>query len=260
MEGNIQKVSYSSQNGARSKQQQRQPTPGELRTFPKTPNTTEYCDPQVIATVPAGPQIEAPPRRRFEKSNTHNALTQPLKLPRLANPFPEPVKTLMSHTISDKEKQDLMFAEIKMERQFLEQQRREASMKQQELKYQQDLEKYQKQSQQSNFSTSQQDYYKPNENVTENSERDLDLYKPQQKKPDIGSTNKKMSVMDTFNTGKRFYSSFVKSRYCIQTDAPTPVQEAEMILNSLKSFYPEHELPKKSLFTPGSPEEKQFVE
>ncbi|XP_022906518.2 uncharacterized protein [Onthophagus taurus] len=52
--------------------------------------------------------------RKFEESSTRLNLTRPLKAPKLANPFPEPVKVMPSHTVCDKEKAELMLAEQKM--------------------------------------------------------------------------------------------------------------------------------------------------
>lgn len=43
-------------------------------------------------------------------------MTLPLKMPKLANPFPDPVKIMSSHTISDQEKADQMLAESKVPR------------------------------------------------------------------------------------------------------------------------------------------------
>lgn len=51
--------------------------------------------------------------RHFEISKTHKSLTRPLKPPRLANPFPEPVKMMPSDTVSDREKAEQMLAEAK---------------------------------------------------------------------------------------------------------------------------------------------------
>lgn len=42
--------------------------------------------------------------RRIEMSTTQKNITKPLKGPRLANPFPEPVKVMPSDTVSDSEK------------------------------------------------------------------------------------------------------------------------------------------------------------
>lgn len=52
--------------------------------------------------------------RRFEASKTHRSVTLPLKIPKLASPFPEPVKIMSSHTVSDREKAEQMFAESRV--------------------------------------------------------------------------------------------------------------------------------------------------
>lgn len=62
--------------------------------------------------------------REFEQSTTYKSLTQPLKIPRLANPFPEPVKVMESHTLSDREKADIMMAEARQARQLQHHQHR----------------------------------------------------------------------------------------------------------------------------------------
>lgn len=49
--------------------------------------------------------------RKFEESMTYRNLTQPFKLSRLANPFPEPVKEMPSNKVSDQEKATQMYAE-----------------------------------------------------------------------------------------------------------------------------------------------------
>lgn len=54
--------------------------------------------------------------RHFEISKTHKSLTRPLKPPRLANPFPDPVKIMPSDTVSDREKAEQMLAEAKCSR------------------------------------------------------------------------------------------------------------------------------------------------
>ncbi|GJQ75374.1 hypothetical protein Trydic_g23550 [Trypoxylus dichotomus] len=51
--------------------------------------------------------------RKFEESNTFKNITLPLKMPKLASPFPEPVKVMPSHTVSDQEKAEQMLAESK---------------------------------------------------------------------------------------------------------------------------------------------------
>lgn len=55
-------------------------------------------------------------QREFEDSKTRMNITLPLRPPRLANPFPDPVKVMESHTVSDREKADQMLAETKMMR------------------------------------------------------------------------------------------------------------------------------------------------
>lgn len=184
-----------------------------------------------------------PPRRRFQRSNTQNAITQPLKLPRLANPFPEPVKHLMSQTVSDKEKQDLMFAEMQMEQRFMEQQRRETL--------------YRQRAQQYVPPAPQEQPAKPKPTPAPTPAQ-MQVYEDKQSVQQFTPSAKKVSCMDMFNISKRFYSSYGMNRAF--PEAPATVSEADRILQSLKNYYPEHELPRKPLFQPGSAEEKQFVE
>lgn len=54
--------------------------------------------------------------RRFEVSKTYANVTLPLKMPKLASPFPDPVKIMSSHTISDQEKAEQMLAEARIPR------------------------------------------------------------------------------------------------------------------------------------------------
>ena len=49
--------------------------------------------------------------RRFEQSKTYANITLPIKAQKLANPFPDPVKMMASHTVSDQEKANQMLAE-----------------------------------------------------------------------------------------------------------------------------------------------------
>lgn len=54
--------------------------------------------------------------RLFAASTTYKNVILPLKSSKLANPFPEPVKVMPSHTVSDQEKADQMQAECKVPR------------------------------------------------------------------------------------------------------------------------------------------------
>ncbi|CAH0546629.1 unnamed protein product [Brassicogethes aeneus] len=49
--------------------------------------------------------------RNLMDSNTKKNITQPLKMSKLAKPFPDPVKVMSSHIISDQEKAEQMLAE-----------------------------------------------------------------------------------------------------------------------------------------------------
>lgn len=54
--------------------------------------------------------------RTFDVSTTQKNITLPLKLSKLANPFPEPVKVMPSHTVSDQDKADQAQAEFRVPR------------------------------------------------------------------------------------------------------------------------------------------------
>ncbi|KAJ8919762.1 hypothetical protein NQ315_006291 [Exocentrus adspersus] len=54
--------------------------------------------------------------RMFTASTTYKNVTLPLKSSKLANPFPEPVKVMPSHTVSDQEKAEQMQAECRIPR------------------------------------------------------------------------------------------------------------------------------------------------
>ncbi|RZC38859.1 neurofilament heavy polypeptide-like [Asbolus verrucosus] len=56
--------------------------------------------------------------RRFQVSKTYANAILPLKSVKLANPFPEPVKMMMSRTVSDDEKAEQMLAESRSQRNF----------------------------------------------------------------------------------------------------------------------------------------------
>ncbi|KAJ8936742.1 hypothetical protein NQ318_016113 [Aromia moschata] len=52
--------------------------------------------------------------RQFPASTTYKNVTLPLKSSKLASPFPEPVKMMPSHTVSDQEKADQMQADFRL--------------------------------------------------------------------------------------------------------------------------------------------------
>lgn len=54
--------------------------------------------------------------RQFEASSTYKNLVLPLKASKLSDPFPSPVKTMPSHTVSDQEQADQMMAERRIPR------------------------------------------------------------------------------------------------------------------------------------------------
>lgn len=54
--------------------------------------------------------------RLFTASTTYKNVILPLKSSKLANPFPEPVKVMPSHTVSDQEKAEQMQAECRIPR------------------------------------------------------------------------------------------------------------------------------------------------
>lgn len=57
-------------------------------------------------------------KQEFVESKTRASVTLPLKVPKLAKPFPDPVKVMYSHTVSDQEKAEQMLAETKQAKQF----------------------------------------------------------------------------------------------------------------------------------------------
>lgn len=54
--------------------------------------------------------------RSFDVSTTQKNTLLPLKLSKLANPFPDPVKVMPSHTVSDQDKADQAQAEFRVPR------------------------------------------------------------------------------------------------------------------------------------------------
>ena len=60
--------------------------------------------------------------RRFEESSTSKSVNQPLRMARMANPFPAPVKVMPSNTVSDQEKAEQMMADVRMAKSFEQQQ------------------------------------------------------------------------------------------------------------------------------------------
>lgn len=159
----------------------------------------------IARNTPTYPEEHEPlPPKRFERSSTQNAVTGPLKLPRLANPFPEPVKVMMSHeTLSDQEKADLMLEEVKMEQKFREQQK----------------------------------------------------YEEQQRR--AGRDAKGAEYGNRSIVNRRNFSSLAN---IFPKYAPNQLEQCELILQTLRREYPECELPRKTPFLPGSPEEQQFIE
>ncbi|CAG9761315.1 unnamed protein product [Ceutorhynchus assimilis] len=98
--------------------------------FPKTSQSTdqssklENFDHSIENRVPTehnkDQKIELPPPsagyRQFEASSTYKNLVLPLKVSKLSNPFPSPVKMMRSHTVSDQEKADQMQSERRVPR------------------------------------------------------------------------------------------------------------------------------------------------
>nr|CAI5833743.1 unnamed protein product [Callosobruchus analis] len=54
--------------------------------------------------------------RAFDASTTQKNVILPLKMSKLSNPFPDPVKVMPSHTVSDQEKADQAQAECRVPR------------------------------------------------------------------------------------------------------------------------------------------------
>ncbi|KAG5899787.1 hypothetical protein JTB14_006122 [Gonioctena quinquepunctata] len=62
--------------------------------------------------------------RSFSVSTTQKNVILPLKSSKLANPFPDPVKVMPSHTVSDQEKAEQMQAEARVPRSITKTSRR----------------------------------------------------------------------------------------------------------------------------------------
>ncbi|XP_049818707.1 uncharacterized protein LOC126264497 [Aethina tumida] len=54
-------------------------------------------------------------KRNFLASTTYKNVTLPLKTSKLAKPFPDPVKVMPSHTVSDQDKAEQMLADSRMQ-------------------------------------------------------------------------------------------------------------------------------------------------
>lgn len=232
---------------------------GELRPgFARS--MTKFCGPEVV-TQPPQVEVDVKPTtstRRFPRSNTQNAVTQPLKLPRLANPFPEPVKVMMSDTVSDKEKADLMLAEMQMEQRFFQQQMHEQrhqhqpSQQVQQQREQGATNPYlsaawsraaEAEAEGNNASARREE---PAELAMYDEARAIEPQTPLRK-------GKKAHVLDMYNM-KRFYSTKIAND--VRLDR---VKQAEMILDTLRPIYPHSQLPKRPIVDSGSAEEKRFI-
>ncbi|VEN43694.1 unnamed protein product [Callosobruchus maculatus] len=93
--------------------------------FEKTPviNLDQQGNPE----LPQNPDDQEVPRiavptsqekgyRAFDASTTQKNVILPLKMSKLSNPFPDPVKVMPSHTVSDQEKADQAQAECRVPR------------------------------------------------------------------------------------------------------------------------------------------------
>lgn len=60
-------------------------------------------------------KIEAEKTMRLMRSTTYKNVTLPLKMSKLAKPFPDPVKVMPSHTVSDQDKAEQMLNDSKMQ-------------------------------------------------------------------------------------------------------------------------------------------------
>nr|XP_023015553.1 uncharacterized protein LOC111505040 [Leptinotarsa decemlineata] len=76
------------------------------------------CEVEEAAVHPSLPILsnEEKGYRSFAVSKTQKNVILPLKSSKLANPFPDPVKVMPSHTVSDQEKADQMQAEARVPR------------------------------------------------------------------------------------------------------------------------------------------------
>ncbi|KAK9696122.1 hypothetical protein QE152_g32104 [Popillia japonica] len=115
--------------------------------FAKKTVALQYLQPAMLPTfytktgepfsngLPVGQETEtsvqnSAKRREFDDSVTRMNVTLPLKAPKLAKPFPDPVKTMYSHTLSDQEKAEHMLAETKMLRTYAENMKNRQKQKQ----------------------------------------------------------------------------------------------------------------------------------
>ncbi|GLV38226.1 hypothetical protein CBL_12872 [Carabus blaptoides fortunei] len=187
-------------------------------------------------------------RGRFAKSSTQSALTVPLKLPRLANPFPERLKSFPSDTMADDEKAKLMEDEMKMVAQYNLQQSQEAAA----YDHHQQLE---------------HSYQSPA--ALQYHEDDIhQLQPPAAAEDDVEDTL--MQSRRPQARPRRAARYFKSSRHIHQPQQQrrfstvcglSDLEQCDVILDRLRAQYPEYRTTlKKPLFVPGSREEREFIE
>lgn len=98
----------------RQQMENRQLQPSKLPDYYKSEIDIQHGTYPLIDTLEHSPAPSSLKQRRFEVSKTYANATLPLKMPKLASPFPDPVKIMSSHTTSDQEKAEQMLAEARI--------------------------------------------------------------------------------------------------------------------------------------------------
>lgn len=111
------KVHFSVAQDATSLRSLSMQKPAPKKTYEPEMSRTPYykCPTEPVPTKElARPKME---KRygNFMVSPTYKNVTLPLKLSKLAKPFPDPVSVMTSHTISDQEKAEQMLAESRFQ-------------------------------------------------------------------------------------------------------------------------------------------------
>lgn len=122
---NVYKANNSShpvetENTIRQKIDDKQLQPSMLPDYYKSEIDVQQGTYPVSDTLDHNPMPLALKQRRFEVSKTYANVTLPLKAPKLASPFPDPVKIMSSHTVSDQEKAEQMLAESRIPKATIE--------------------------------------------------------------------------------------------------------------------------------------------
>lgn len=196
-------------------------------------------------------------RGRFSKSSTQNALTMPLKLPRLANPFPERLKSFPSDTMADDEKAKQMEEEVKMVARYNLQKSQEAGYHQPEQSYQQpEGPMYYEDDVSWRESTENHQLQPPATTDNSTDEALMQSRRPQARnKPRTRAARylKTSRHIKPTNQQRRFSSS-------VNPLTMSDLEQCNVIWEHLRALYPEYRDHKKPLFVPGSREEREFIE